>query len=172
MQAMVPDYDKVWYDDKSIANIFSLTNLVKKYIVTYKSNKDDTFTVCTNRGFIKLRRNKRRLYVFKPTYTTENSNVVTTVEVNVVGFTSRKIERSKSAMKIFSNVGLPTVNKFKHMVSTNIISKCPMEVADRINAENMYGPLMEGLKGKSTRIKPRPVIKYGIKIPSKIYKNN
>ena len=26
MQAMVPDYGKLWYDDKAVANIFSLTN--------------------------------------------------------------------------------------------------------------------------------------------------
>ena len=38
MQSMVPNYGKVWYDDKSIANIFSLTNLFKKYRVAYDSH--------------------------------------------------------------------------------------------------------------------------------------
>ena len=34
MQVMIPDYGKVWYDNKAIENIFSLTNLVQKYRVT------------------------------------------------------------------------------------------------------------------------------------------
>ena len=76
MQATVPDYSKVWHENKYIANIFSLTNLVKKYRVTYDSHQDDSFTVHTNRGIIKFRRNKPGLYVFNPKYTTENSNAL------------------------------------------------------------------------------------------------
>ena len=55
---MVPDYGKVWYDYKVIANIFSLTNLVNKYRVAYASQKDGAFNVHTNRGIIKFRINK------------------------------------------------------------------------------------------------------------------
>ena len=91
MQAVVPDYDKVWYDDKAIANILSLTNLVKKYRVTYESHQDDAFTVHTNRGIIQFRRNKQGLYAFKTTYTTENFNAVITLEENMVGSTIRQI---------------------------------------------------------------------------------
>ena len=90
----------------------------------------------------------------------------------MVGFTSRQIERSKLAREIYSNVGIRTLKKFKPMVSTNIISNCPISVAYIINAENMYGPLIASLKVKSTRIKPSPVIKCDIQIPSNICKNN
>ena len=62
-----------------MVNIFSLANLVKKYTVAYDSHQDDAFTVHTNRGIIKFRRNEQGMYVFRPTYTTEKSNVVTTV---------------------------------------------------------------------------------------------
>ena len=126
---MIPDYGKVWYDDKSIANIFSLTNLVKKYRVSYESHQDDAFTVHTNIGIINSRRNKQGLYFFRLTYTTANSNVSTTVEENMVGFTSRQIEWAKLASKIYINIGLPNMNNFKHMVSTNIILNCPIIVA-------------------------------------------
>ena len=57
MQGIVPDYGKVWYGDKAIANIFSLTNLFKKYRVTYDSHQYYYFAVKTNRGIIRLRRN-------------------------------------------------------------------------------------------------------------------
>ena len=57
----------------------------------------------------------------------------------MVGFTSRKIDRAKLAREIYSNLGLPTVKTFKRMVSTNMISNCPISVEDIINAENIYG---------------------------------
>ena len=90
----------------------------------------------------------------------------------MVGFTSRQRERSKLSRKMYSNVGILTVNNLKYMVYTNMIPNCPISVVDIINAENMYGMLMESLKGNSTRSKPRPVTKYNIQIPSEIYKNN
>ena len=57
-------------------------------------------------------------------------------------FTSRQIERSKLAIKIYSNIGLPTVKNFKHMVSTNMVSKFPISVADISNAKKICGSPM------------------------------
>ena len=111
----------MWYDDKATANISSLNNLVKKYIVTYDLYQYYDFTVHTNIGIIKFRRNKQGLYVFNTPYNTANSNVFTTAEENMVEFISRQIERYKLSSKIYINVGLPTVNNLKHMVSTNLI---------------------------------------------------
>ena len=60
------------------------------------------------------------------------------------------------------------MNNFNHMVSKYMISNCPIAVADISNSENIYVPSMANLKGKSTRSKPRPVIRGNIKIPSEI----
>ena len=79
IQEMVPKYGKVWYVDMDIANIFSLTNLFKKYRVAYDSHQYYAFDIHTNIGIIKYRRNKQGLYVLKPTYITKNSNVFITV---------------------------------------------------------------------------------------------
>ena len=67
IQAMVPYYGKVWYDDKSIANISSLDNLVKKYIFNYEPHQYDAFPVQTNRGINILIVNKQGPYVLNPT---------------------------------------------------------------------------------------------------------
>ena len=45
-------------------------------------------------------------------------------------------------------------------------------MVDIRNDERIYGPSMSILKGKSKRIKPRPVMNDKIQIPRKIYKNN
>ena len=95
MQVVVPYYGKVWYDDNGIANIFSLTNFFNKFRVAYDSHQDYAFNVHTNRGRIKFIINKQGIYVYNPTYITEKSNVVTTVEENMVVFTSIQIERAK-----------------------------------------------------------------------------
>ena len=79
MQVMFPDYGKVWYVYNAIANIISLTNLVNKYRLTYESHQD-FFSVKSNIGIIEFRRNKQGMYIFNLIYTTENSNIVTTVE--------------------------------------------------------------------------------------------
>ena len=100
IQVMVQNYGKLWYDDKAIPITFSLSNLVNKYIVVYDSNQYEAFTVHTNTGIIRFRRNKQWIYVFNTTYTKVNSNVVTTVGENIVVFTNIKIERSKLARKI------------------------------------------------------------------------
>ena len=89
----------MWYCDNYIENIFSLASFFNKYRVAYDSHKDDDLAVHTNIGVIKFRRNKQGLYVFNNTYTTENSNIVTTVEENMVVLTSRQIERENLASK-------------------------------------------------------------------------
>ena len=126
IQVMVLEYGKVWYDDKGVANIFPLTNLVNKYRLTYNSYKYDDFTAHANIGITKFRRNRQGVYAFKPKCTTENSNVFIVVEKNMVGFKIRQIERAKLARKIYSNVGLPDLKKFKHMLFTKMISSCPI----------------------------------------------
>ena len=95
--------------------------MVNKYRVSYDSHQDDAFSVHNNIGIIKFRSNKQGLYVFNTTYNTAKSNVVSTAEENMLVFTSRQIERAKLSTKIYNNVGMKTVKKFKHMVSTNMI---------------------------------------------------
>ena len=80
IQSMAPDYVKVRCDDNSMDSIFSHINSVNKYRVIYDSHQYGAFTVYTNRGIVKSRRNNQGLYVFNPTYTTANSNAVTIVE--------------------------------------------------------------------------------------------
>ena len=53
-----------------------------------------------------------------------------------------------------------------------MISNYPISVADTSNVEKIYGTYMASIKGKLTSSNPSPVIKDGICIPSKIYKNN
>ncbi len=50
----------------------------------------------------------------------------------------------------------------------NIIKNCPVTVEDVNMADQIFGPDMSSLKGKSTRQKPRPVRKDLIEIPKEL----
>ena len=74
-------------------------------------------------------------YMYSIIHIIQKSHAVTTSEGNMVGFTSRKIERTKLDMKYTIVKGCQLRATFNHMVSTNIISNFPISVEDRSNAE-------------------------------------
>jgi hypothetical protein len=44
-EATVPGFGKVYFDEDAIANIFGLSDLKKKFWITYDSEKEDAFLV-------------------------------------------------------------------------------------------------------------------------------
>ena len=44
-QAMVPGFGRVWFDEKAIANIFSIQDLKQNHHVYYDSDVEDAFFV-------------------------------------------------------------------------------------------------------------------------------
>jgi hypothetical protein len=59
--ADIPGCGKVWYDKTAIANIFGLSKLKKKHIVTYDSEKEDAFIVHMNNNTLKFECNPEGL---------------------------------------------------------------------------------------------------------------
>lgn len=50
LQGHLPGYGPVWFDPNGIANIFSMSNVKKKFTVQYNSNNDDAFVVMRPNG--------------------------------------------------------------------------------------------------------------------------
>ena len=65
-QANVIGYGKAWFDEDQMANIFGFTGTVDQYRVKYDSMVEDAFTVYTENGLIKFKRNNDGLYTYKP----------------------------------------------------------------------------------------------------------
>jgi hypothetical protein len=55
---------KVWYDDKSMANIFSFADLVDQYHVVYDSHVEDAFVVDVDGKEVKFPRSEEGLYYY------------------------------------------------------------------------------------------------------------
>ena len=64
-EADMPGFGRVWYDQDAITNIFGFADLVKKYRITYDSDKEDTFLVHMPNKTIKFERSPEGLYQYK-----------------------------------------------------------------------------------------------------------
>ena len=104
--------------------------------------------------------------------TNGTSNLISTVTKNKKGYTIRQFERTKGARKLYHIVGTPTMENFKLLLQTNIIKNCPVTVEDVNIVDQIFGPDMSSLKGKSTRRKPNPVRKDLIEIPKELIKKH
>ena len=57
-------YGEVWYHPKAITNILSLSNVIRRYPVTYDSSNQETFSAHKPEGVSKFEKIKSRLYHF------------------------------------------------------------------------------------------------------------
>ena len=180
-EATVPGFGKVYFNEDAIANIFGLSDLKKKYRMTYDSEKEDAFIVHIENKIIKFECSPEGLYQYevsktyrknikKPNETEKSgeSHLIGTVTENRKGYTLRQFERAKEARKLYHIVGTPTMDNFKSLLRMNIIKNCPVTVEDINIAEKIFGPDVSSLKGKSTRRKPNPVRKDLIEIPKEL----
>jgi hypothetical protein len=62
-------------------------------------------------------------------------------------------------------IGNPSEQEFAGMVREKLITNCPVTVQDVHNANQIFGPDLANLKGKTTRTKPEHVRVDYVKIP-------
>ena len=98
----------------------------------------------------------------------ESNHLVTTVSENRMNFTERQFQRAKRARKLYHIIGTPTVDDFKCLLRMNAIGNCPVTVEDVNIAEQIFGPDIGSLKGKSTRPNTTPATNNNIQIPKEI----
>jgi Reverse transcriptase (RNA-dependent DNA polymerase) len=179
MKAMVPNYGEVWYDPGAITNIFSLSEMEKKYNVTYNSSAESAFIVQLPTKQIKFTKSFNGLYYFKPTYNTNSGNEtslvnhsIESVKENKLFFTDRQVQRAKLARNIYHAIGTPSLKDFKLIITSNMIKNIPITIEDINIAEKIFGPDVGALKGKTTRQKPAPVVNDYVEVPKELIDNH
>ena len=177
--AQVPGFGQVWYNEKAIANIFGLSDLKKRYRVTYDSAKEDAFLVYEDgKEILKFGATEDGLYIYEVPQAYRDgltkskvkgkNNLVNTVAENRKGYTLRQFERAKKARALYHIIGTPTVENFKALLKMNVIKNCPVTSEDVTMAERIFGPDISNLKGKSTRRKVETVREDNIEIPKEL----
>ena len=163
-------YGDVWYDENGIANILSLSNVIKKYQVTYGSRNNEGFVVHKPKGrnqYFKL--HKSGLFYLDTTKPHENSNVfLTTVDDNKTKFTKRDVKSAELAFSIEDRIGRPSLQDYINIVKNNLLPNIPISIKDILNAEKIFGPNLGSLKGKTTRSTPQVIQSKEIDLPHDI----
>jgi hypothetical protein len=65
-------------------------------------------------------------------------------------------------------VGYPSEKDFRNMVSSNMITNCPVTPTDISAANKIVGPNVASIKGKTIRVTQEPVLTSYVKIPQEI----
>ena len=94
--------------------------------------------------------------------------MVSTVKENESFHTKREIERAREARRLYHAIGTPTIKNYKNIIRSNMIKNCPVTEQDIDLAEEIYGPDVSYLKGKTVRTKPTIVKNDSIQLPKEI----
>jgi hypothetical protein len=150
----LPDYPgEVWYNPAGIANIISLADAKKYFRVHYDSKWEKAFMVekpdGTERCFVKT---THGLYCFDTATcnTTEHGMaLITTVANNKSKYPVWTYRQALLVQKLQIMIGYPSTCDFLKIVEQNLIPNCPIRRADILAAEDILGPHVGSLKGKT-----------------------
>jgi Reverse transcriptase (RNA-dependent DNA polymerase) len=172
MKGELPGYGTVWYNPNGMANILSLARVSEKYKITYDSTSDPGFKIHKDDGdTLTFRKNKKGLFYMDMS---EEENMLininedltcdmdlmeqsdgiillNTVLDNAEVFNKKEVERAKLARKIQGTIGHPSTKDFEKIVELGLLGECPINIVDIKNAEQIFGPSLHGLKGKTVR---------------------
>jgi len=77
--------------------------------------------------------------------------LVNTVAANKSRYTERAYGQATLAHKLQQMIGYPSTQDFMKLVEGNMIPNCPISHADIITTEDIFGPSVDILKGKTVR---------------------
>ena len=165
-------YGEVWYDPSGIANIVSLAQVVKKYHVSYDS-LDNVFIVTKPDGTVyKFVQAASGLYYYDLARAGPNKRagvaLVETVAAKKSNYTREDYSRAIVARELQIKIGRPSVKHFIRIVSSNQLPNCPVTREDILAAEDIFGPDIGCLKGKTTRTRPHKVRSMVLPLPPTI----
>ena len=174
----LPGYGTVWYHPDRIANILSLSKVKENYQVTFDSDKNNQFIVyCADGTQRVFQQFSRGLYFLDTSLTPQpvsgaNGTVlVTTVADNANSFSNVDYAQAMLARKIQKIIGRPTTRAFIYFIKNNLLPNCPMNRRDILRAEQIFGPDIGALKGKTVRRQPPRVEVEEVPIPPTIHQH-
>jgi hypothetical protein len=169
----LPGYGTVWYHPDGIANILALCLVKKRFRVTFDSQgDDDSFIVHKPDGATRVfKESERGLYYLEVPVRPNGKHgtaLVTTVKENKSKYTDRDYSKTVQARRIQRTIGRPSVREYVKIVEQNLLPNCPVTRADILAAEDIFGPDVGILKGKTTRTKANVVEQGATEVPPSI----
>jgi hypothetical protein len=169
-KATIPGWGEAWFNPRAITNIFCYAEMAKHHRITYNLDKEDAFTVYLPDKKVKFAKTDQGLYVFKPKIkkSMRKTQFINTVDENKEFFTTQQFKKAKQARELYNALRTPSLQDFKAILQINLIANNPVTNEDIDIAEEIFGPDIGSLKGKTTRKKPTLVINDYVNIPQKL----
>jgi hypothetical protein len=156
-QGELPGYGVVWYHPKGIANILSLARVKDRYPVTFNSRKGNEFIVHKTNGTTRhFKQSPTGLY-YHDTSDNTGTALVNTVAENKANYSNIHYQKAVLARRIQKIIGRPSTSHFTDIVKRHLLPNCPVTVDDIRAAEDIFGPDVGALKGKTVRQQPLSV---------------
>ena len=129
---------------------------------TYKKNRI-TFDSADGTGFT-VHKEDGTTRVFKPSkkglsFSDVKSDVVliNTVDSIKNKYTVKEYSNACKALSVQNIIGRPTTKDFVKYIEMNLLPNCPINKSDILRAEEIFGPNLGSLKGKTIRKTPSKV---------------
>lgn len=164
----LPGFGTVWFDPEAIANILSLKLVQEKYHVSYDSDEGNRFIVTKPNGqTFTFTQSETGLYYLDASSDGDNALefnnddedvlLVNTVADNTSSYTVNQYSRAVEARNLQIKIGRPTTRQFIRIVEQRMLPNCPVTKYDILIAEDIFGPDIGSLQGKTTRRRPHRV---------------
>jgi hypothetical protein len=148
----LPGYDgEVWYNPKGIANILSLSDVGKYHQVTYDSMAEKAFVMHKADGNERRFKQSEKGLFYLDTNKKSGTVLINTVAGNKISYTKRKrtYKQAMLAQKVQNMIGQPFLSSFLKIVENNLLKNCPISREDVLATEDILGPNLGSLKGKT-----------------------
>jgi hypothetical protein len=124
--------------------------------VTYDSwDQGGVFQVHTDGGIAEFKPSSRGLHYHDISDPSSNIELmlVNTVRENFEGYTRHDVVRDREARRIQGMIANLTEREFAGMVREKLLTNCPITVRNVENSNQIFGPDLANLRGKTTRAK-------------------
>lgn len=150
----LPGYGWVWCYEKGIVNILSLERVVRNFRVTFDSSTDNKFHVYLANGRIRsFSQHDTGLYFSDLLNDKTGTVLINTVAYNKTKYSHNDYLRAVDARKLQNIIGNPSYSHFRRIIDNNGLKNCPITTSDIDAAEDIFGPSLNCLQGKTTRSK-------------------
>ncbi len=181
---------KVWHLPGGIANIFLMHDLEKLYRIMYDS-WEGHYIVHTPRGAVKFNKDEQGLPYINLEALTKTAvmllqsaqhkettriktatTLVQTVQENYEGYTKREVLKAKEARQGQTMIGNPSKGDYRGLVSSNMISNCPIAPINITNTRAIFGLGLASVWGKTVRRTSAPVVADHVAVPRGVVERN
>ena len=156
--------ENVWYSTDSVANILSFRQLEEDgHSPHYDQLKKAFIVPTTSYGVLEFPWDKRAEHYVcdfaqhmdkRNTLITKASDILTTIASNEAQYPKRLVKAARRARDLQARLGFLSTGKLAELINSGNLTNESVSVQDIERAQNIFGPAVASLKGKTQKRQP------------------